>query len=113
MSFNCKCGCGLGIKNMDVMFLIKLEIAQRFAEMKFKYNSAIRCKRHNKAIGGSETSSHLKGFAVDIKVNNSRERFIILKSLIKAGFTRIGIYSNFIHVDYDQDKDQEVIWHRS
>lgn len=29
---------------------------------------------------------------------------------MEAGFTRIGIGQNFIHVDTDPDKQQNIIW---
>lgn len=109
--FYCCENCNLGIKDMDVIFMLKLAKAERLAGFKFNYNSTIRCKKHNKEVGGSETSSHLKGLAVDIKVKGSRKRFLILKALIDVGFTRIGIYKTFLHVDYSKDKIQEVIWY--
>jgi len=108
--FKCNCGCGLGIKDMDAMFLLKLAAVERATGIKLKYTSAIRCKIHNKEVKGSETSSHLLGLAVDILIESSHNRFIILKALMAAGFTRIGAYKTFIHVDYDKDKIQEVIW---
>ena len=47
---------------------------------------------------------------VDIEVKNSRERAVILASLMNAGFSRFGIGHNFLHVDLDEDKIQGVIW---
>ena len=76
----------------------------------FDFNSWYRCEKHNKAVGGSETSSHLKGLAVDIKIHNSTHRFLVLQALIKAGFTRIGIGKTFIHADIDMSKSQNLIW---
>ena len=76
----------------------------------FIINSAWRSADHNEKVGGKPDSSHLKGLAVDIKVTNSRQRFIILQSLIAAGFNRIGIAKTFIHVDGDNEKDPRVTW---
>ncbi|MCK4784655.1 MAG: hypothetical protein KAV87_12955 [Desulfobacteraceae bacterium] len=82
-------------------------------------NSGYRCLKHNRSpeVGSDDTSSHPKGYAVDIKCTTSRCRFQLLKALIEAGFTRIGIRINkdrpeksFIHADCDPDKDPEVIW---
>ena len=58
----------------------------------------------------SKTSSHLKGLAADISVTSSKNRYTVFNSLLLAGFTRIGIANNFIHVDLDEDKTQEVVW---
>lgn len=108
--FECKCGCGVGFEEMDKDILDKLDTARAIAGIPFKLNSAMRCSTHNKKIGGSITSSHLKGFAVDIAANTSTERYKILGALFEVGFNRIGIAKNFIHVDIDPSKDSELIW---
>jgi len=95
---------------MDETFLSMLDEARNEANIPFKINSGYRTIKHNKKIGGVKSSSHLKGLAVDIKCIDSRSRFIIVNSLINAGFTRIGIAKTFIHVDCDIDKSAQVIW---
>jgi len=72
--------------------------------------SGYRCKKHNLEVGGVEGGSHPNGTGVDIKCDSSRARFLLLKALIMAGFTRIGIYKKHIHADLDPGKDQEVVW---
>lgn len=113
--FQCCCRheCGKGFAQMDMAFLNKLEFARMISGVPYKLSSAFRCPEHNKDVGGSEDSSHLKGFAVDIKTPDSRTRFKVLYGLIKAGFTRIGVYETFIHVDDDPDKAPEVSWFNS
>lgn len=96
--------------NMSVLFLDKLDDAREIAGIPFYINSAFRTKEDNDRVGGKKDSSHLKGLAVDIKVNDSRTRSIVLNALIGAGFTRIGIADTFIHVDNDKSKSQNVIW---
>jgi len=104
--FNCKCG-----KNkMDKDFLSKLNQARIISGIPYIITSGYRCQRHNKAVGGKSTSSHMKGLACDILADTSRKRSLILSGLIKAGFTRIGIGYNFIHVDNDKNKSQNVVW---
>lgn len=76
----------------------------------YKINSGYRCSVHNKAVGGSNTSSHLKGWAVDLETENSVTRFLLLKALFQLNITRIGIYPTFIHIDIDKTKDQGVTW---
>lgn len=105
-------GSGL---NMDKDFLSMLDNARDIAKTPFKITSGYRTKEHNiaiyKKLGKKPIeSSHLKGLACDIACSNSRARFIIIQSLLEAGFTRIGIANNFIHVDYDCEKSQNVIW---
>lgn len=72
--------------------------------------SACRCRKHNADEGGSETSSHLKGLAVDILCKTSRLRFLIISMAVKLGISRIGIGPNFVHLDMDIKKDQGVVW---
>ena len=95
--------------NMDQEFLIKLDRAREVAQIPFVINSAYRSPEHPLSIK-KPTSSHIKGLAVDIKANDSRTRFIVLKALIEVGFNRIGVAETFIHVDDDKDKDSEVVW---
>ena len=108
--FTCGCGCGLAFDSMDKSFIKKLIIARDIAKTSFNITSSIRCEAHNKKVGGSQTSSHLIGKAVDIFCKNSTIRYRILSGLIVAGFCRIGVGSNFIHVDADEVKRQSVIW---
>lgn len=72
--------------------------------------SGYRCAAHNKQVGGSETSSHLKGLAWDVEAKTSRMRYRILNSAIRLGIHRIGIGKGFIHLDIDRQKDPRVIW---
>lgn len=98
--FTCKCGCGLN--NISTLLVDMLTEAREIAEVPFIVNSGCRCHKHNTNVGGSLTSSHTKGYAVDISVN-SKNKHIILKSL-RQRFRRIGIADNFIHVDIDPTK---------
>ncbi len=96
--------------NMDDNFLQMLDNAREIANIPFKINSAYRSPKHNQAVGGKSNSSHLIGKAVDIAYTNSRERWIIITALQKAGFNRLGIAKTFVHTDSDESKAQNVIW---
>ena len=98
-------------KNMDKTLLSMLDEAREIAQTPFTINSGYRTKKRNKKVGGVNTSSHLKGLAVDIRCVDSRSRFLILNALKQVGlFHRIGISETFIHVDIDTDKSKDVIW---
>ncbi len=111
IEFKCHCKCGHGVDDMHRSTMKKLKTAEADCPFDFKINSGMRCKAHNARVAGaSKKSSHTKGYAVDIKVRNSWERFLVLRALIKAGFTRIGVAKTFIHADDDIDKPKEVLW---
>ena len=105
--FACK-HCG---KNeMKQSFLFKLKEARRIADTSFVLSSAYRCDIHNANVGGVKGSSHTKGYAVDIRVTDDRKRFKVIAALMEVGFNRIGVSGNFIHVDNDPSKSEDVIW---
>ncbi len=97
-------------RNMDESFLLLLDSARQIAGTPFKINSGFRTPKHNEKVGGTENSSHLRGFAADIHATSSADRFKILSALIEVGFNRIGIAKTFIHVDADPRKTKDVIW---
>ncbi len=94
---------------MDLAFLHKLDEARAIADIPFRITSGYRTPQHNQEVGGRIGSSHLKGCAVDIAINNSAQRSTIVQGLIKAGFTRLGIGKTFVHVDADEQKPS-AIW---
>jgi hypothetical protein len=115
--FKCGCGCGRVVLNDTLMqwlddahWLANNAIDPELPEVEFEINSAFRCKEHNEMVGGSRTSSHLTGKAVDIKCLNSRFRFLLIKALLDVGFERLGIGKTYIHADIDDTKDPEVVW---
>lgn len=101
---------GSGSK-MDKKFLEKLDYARHNAGVPFQINSGYRSKRWNdKILQARIGSSHKKGLAVDIHCIGSRNRALIIKSLMEVGITRIGVGKTFIHCDVDNIKDQNVVW---
>lgn len=97
----------VGLKHGLVLLLDK---AREIAGVPFVINSGYRTSQYNKEVGGVENSAHTLGLAVDLRCRNSTERFKIVKALMEAGFTRIGIGDTFVHCDLDKSKPQEVIW---
>lgn len=99
------------LEDMDEDFMHRLDTARGLAGIPFIVSSAYRTVEYEKSKGRDGTSAHTKGLAVDLKADHSRERFLIIRSLLKAGFQRIGSGEDFIHVDFDQAKDRNVMWH--
>ena len=96
--------------NMNVAFLNKLSKARELAAIGFKITSGYRSPAHNAKVGGVTSSSHTVGRAVDIYAPTSTQKYIIINALLQAGFNRIGVAKNFIHVDDDPSKSEDVIW---
>lgn len=95
---------------MDKDFLKRLQKARSFAKTEFIISSGFRTPEHNEQVEGVKDSAHLKGLAADIRYNWSSERFKIITALLRAGFNRIGIYNQYVHVDFDQEKPANVMW---
>lgn len=108
---SCPCGCDRCELSPELLGM--LDEAREAAGVPFQINSGFRCEAHNAEVGGKPTSSHLGGYAVDIAVPSSPDRFAIIYGLVIAGFKRIGIAKTFIHADIDPDKEQRmgpVVW---
>jgi hypothetical protein len=98
------------VTGLNIDLIRRLDSARAYAGIPFVITSGLRTSVDNIDIRGVENSSHLRGYAVDLRCKNSRERFIITKALIQTGFTRLGLEIDHIHVDIDPEKDPDVIW---
>lgn len=105
--FDCPC-CGTNY--MDHDFLGKLDNAREIAGVVFNVNSGYRCLKHNQKVGGSRTSSHPLGLAADIECLTDAMRSRMIQAFHKVKLTRIGVRTDFLHVDYDLMKNQNRIW---
>ena len=62
--FTCHCGCGYNVIDQRV-----INMAQAIRDtlgVPVHVNSGCRCKKHNKAVGGTDGSFHKKGKAADL-----------------------------------------------
>ena len=105
----CPCCNQEGIKD-DLVFHLQMAHDMLPIHRVMIVTSGYRCPAHNREVGGVEDSAYMKGLAADIKCEDSSHRFMLIKAFMKVGFTRIGVYENFIHVDLDKTKPQKVIW---
>ena len=110
--FACRCGCGANSVSPDTLY--KIEAARIDSDIPYIITSATRCEEYNEFVGGVNDSAHLilfdYSFALDIACDESCKRYIIVNSLLRAGFNRIGISDTFIHVDDSPVKQANVIW---
>lgn len=93
---DCKCGCGL---------IPQKAMLDKFDQIREAYGksivitSASRCEKHNKKIGGSKNSNHVKGLAMDLLRTDALEDFI-LKNLesLDIYIEDLAHTKNWIHV---------------
>lgn len=107
--FDCQCeNCG-GENEMDYLFIAALDRARESAATAFVITSGYRCPQHPLTIA-RPNSAHADGLAADIATPDSHTRFLVLRSLIEHGFTRIGIGEDFVHVDAAEHLPRCVAW---
>lgn len=77
-----------------------------------RINSAVRTRAHNRRVGGVDGSSHSAPCycAVDIHISSSEMRWFVINWAIEHKINRIGVGKNFIHLDLDDSKPNQVIW---
>ena len=110
---------GSGEAGMQYEFMRGLDKARDWLGAPFVINSGFRTKSHNAAVGGRKNSSHLRGWAGDIKlepimkalkVKAPAARRRLIEALEREGFTRFGLYPTFVHVDRDPSLPPEQMW---
>lgn len=79
----------------------KLENLAKSLGRTLTINSAHRSVEYNRSIGGATKSSHVTRKAIDVQWGTSsvQGRVDMIQKAIDAGFSGIGCYNNFIHVD--------------
>lgn len=69
-----------------------------------RINSFYRCQKHNKSVGGSNSSSHKSGLAVDVSTRGFTVPEIArLKELARENFDYVLEYDTFIHCQQNPD----------
>ena len=95
--FRSKCGADLILIDTDFV-KNKLQKIREYFNEAILITSAYRSKEHNKKVGGSSNSYHLKGEAFDFTIKNI-PLIEIAKYAENIGIKGIIIYNNFIHLD--------------
>ena len=114
--FECNCGCENN--NISETLVNLLQNVRDLTGRSIHITSGIRCKDYNDKIGGVKNSAHVPadlgtgegevGHAVDVFISNSSNRFELLEAVFPVGFIRLGIGHNFLHLDIDKRKPQNV-----
>ncbi len=94
-----RCKDGSTIIFVDDYMVEILELLRRKLEKPIIITSGYRTPTHNKKVGGAEYSYHMRGQAVDIKVNGIPAKKVakeIDKLVVGCG---IIVYENWVHFD--------------
>jgi uncharacterized protein YcbK (DUF882 family) len=102
--FNCKCNgrtaadCGNAVK-VHPELIRRLQKIRDEAGAPVNISSAFRCPNHNKRVGGSENSYHMRGMAADFTIKGKSIAYT--RQLAEKYFPDggVGYYSTFTHVD--------------
>ena len=95
---------GSGNVHMDEDFMTKLVSIRKKLSAPMTITSAYRDPEHNDRVGGSKSSAHVEGKAVDIACYGEKA-FKIVELALAEGFSGIGVSqkgphgARFIHLD--------------
>lgn len=91
-------------KNLTLLVENVLDPLREIYGKQITVNSGYRCPELNKAVGGSKTSDHVKGFAADI-TGGSKEENERIFNIIKHNFHFKQLIDekgfSWVHVSYD------------
>ena len=105
-----RCVPACSLQDMQQHTMDKLDAAREMSGIPWIMNSAFRPVEWEKARGRSGEGGHPHGCAVDIRCNSFATRFKIIFCALAVGFRRIGVGKNYIHLDDDPSRAQNVIW---
>ncbi len=117
--FACRCGCGLGLEHMDPRLVEILDLVRAELNMPLRINSAVRCSKHNAAVGGSARSEHVpqntdtgKCTGVDVHLPNTNFLYHLLRALHKHAVPRLGLNQQkmFLHLGLSKNHPQHVFF---
>jgi len=110
VEFKCKCEYNCDFSVVDIVLLRLLEEVRTHFEQPVTINSACRCPKHNRDIGGADKSQHTLGRACDIVVKDipSNDVYDFFDNRYPTQFG-LGRYPNngFTHID---TRDNKARW---
>lgn len=101
------------ISNLQYLIDLILNPAREKLGEPITVNSGYRCSKLNNLVGGSKTSNHLCGYAVDITCSDNHKLFEILKEQNKFDQLIYYVYNgtdiNWIHVSTRRNYNRNEI----
>jgi len=96
-----KCHCGqCSTHSISWLLIQRLEIIREKTGGAIQITSGYRCKKHNKNVGGEESSKHLVGLAADIKSKICEPKDVAdIINDMWPNTCGLGRYKTFTHFD--------------
>lgn len=89
---------------LNVLNKINREYEEKYnIDLSTRINSAFRCLEYNRLIGSMDTSTHIKGGAVDLGITK-KEALNFIPIAKKYNIKRFIYHNDHLHVDNDPDK---------
>ncbi|MDY2647929.1 MAG: D-Ala-D-Ala carboxypeptidase family metallohydrolase [Pyramidobacter porci] len=115
----CVCRCGCGLCNATPRLLALAEKVRSILKEPMHVHSVCRCKAHNAKQGGSPTSKHLKGQAMDFHCERLSP-LVVYNAVAQAWYDGrlpelggIGLYNWGVHIDIAKAPDGHLrTWDR-
>ena len=111
--FLCRCGrpeCD-ALKAPARALVVMLEIMRGLYGEPLVVTSGLRCPAWNAHEHGEPDSEHLTGEGADLACRRSGERWAMLEAARHAGFLRLGLGRDFLHVGMGPEpRAQRVLW---
>jgi hypothetical protein len=101
----CKCGCGENECEQplyDALEKLRAAVSKALGkDTPLHVNSAYRCSKHNKAVGGAYTSQHVLGRAADVRVSGQTPAWLekIARTIPEIKGIGRDDHKMFVHVD--------------
>ena len=112
----CRCGCGL-CNPRDELLQLAEDVRAALGNTPMDVTSCCRCEAHNKRVGGSPTSKHLTGRALDFvprSITPGTAFFMIASDWARGELDLLGglgLYDTFIHIDTARAEDGHLrVW---
>lgn len=96
--FACRCGCGFDQPNPRLVTALE-ELRAKLGNRSIVITSGCRCDNHNRNVGGSPSSQHLRGAAADIAVYGISGADLYLYSRDIPDIKGFGAGKTWAHID--------------